>query len=105
MTAFMLHVWSKLLPPPQAAAQPNVLRTLTARVQILEGKVASMSAEIQALQALVTKTITDVNTKLASLQTGSLSAEDQATIASITTALTDLDTQVSAPAAPATPPA
>ena len=59
-----------------------------------------MSAEIQALQALVTKTIADVNAKLASLETGSLSAEDQATIASITSALTALDGQVAAPVAP-----
>ena len=59
-----------------------------------------MSQEIAALQVLVTKTIADVNAKLASLETGSLSAEDQATIASITTALTALDTQVTAPATP-----
>ena len=64
-----------------------------------------MSQEIAALQVLVTKTIADVNAKLASLETGSLSAEDQATIASITTALSALDTQVAAPAAPVTPPA
>jgi hypothetical protein len=63
-----------------------------------------MSEQIKALQALVTKVVSDVNAKLASISTEDLSSEDQKTVFEISSALTELDNRVGSPA-PASPPA
>jgi cell pole-organizing protein PopZ len=101
--------------PPQA--NQNVLRTLTARVQTLEGKMSSMSlvltniqTALAGIQAIAQKLAVDVPAAIQAAAAGADEATNQAAIDSITasltsvsTSLTNLDTSLTPPAAPAAP--
>ena len=91
-------------PKPRIEMSSQEYHELKTRLHAIEKEVYRMSAEIQALKALVTEVIADVNAKLAALSTAGLSDEDKATIADITAGLTALDNQVKGAPAPAEAP-